>query len=167
MDKYIIEKKVTETSSFFVLQNSHGDEIALNLSLSNNLTTVNHDLVAIDLVPIKEGVQPKEDKVLGQVIGRILRDYMLENPTTVLYFIPMDVDNRAQVRMRKFNSWYQEFNNTYNIYQERIVETDDNGKVNENGVDFYLGCFYPQTLSEQEIQNYVRSEILHETELNK
>lgn len=167
MNNYIIRKEVTEESSLFILKNSHNDIITLNISLTENLTRVNHDIVAIELFPLEEGVRPRPDKELGKVIGKILGDYLEENPSSVLYFIPDNTDNRAEVRMRKFKSWYQEFYQTYNIYQEKIVEIDENGKPLENGLEFYLGCFYPKSLTEQDIENYVAAEILQKETLNK
>ena len=66
-----------------------------------------------------------KDLRVGETINSIVREYLKNNKTCVLTYVCDSLDGYALARHRKFNPWYQLYDNSALVLRNYTVEISD------------------------------------------
>lgn len=117
-----------EIAHSYIFTTNNGIEYKVAFILDNTFSSVsNIEIEDVYQVIIEKTTEIKEplDRNVSATISEILSIFFKNKKNTILYICD-DLDDRAQIRFRKFNIWYAESDLT------DIIMKIDNVFVNEN-----------------------------------
>ena len=129
----------------FYFKNTYGNKFNVSFKPHDFLQGFNVFHIGVDCMNSKK---PEKDTKVGATVYSIIIDFLSDNYECLIAFVCDSTDNRHKLRKRKFNCWYNAYNESQYILKNYDIYVEEHDITYFTSIIFDPNIHPPQLINQ-------------------